>query len=75
MGIELHVEIKVLDTEPENPMNEGIVLRAARVTTLQSEIAEMGAILAITGAVSSRVTDEVKQDILDQLEIITRQPE
>lgn len=75
MGIELHVEVKVIDTEPVNPGNQGIILRASRVTTVQSEIPSGGAIVTITGSIVERVTDEVKQDVKDQLEVISRQPQ
>lgn len=74
MAIELHVEIKVVDTEPENPFSKGIVLRCKKVTALQSEVADMGGIMAITSAVVDDVTDEVRRDIQDQIDVVTRQP-
>jgi hypothetical protein len=74
MAIELHVEIKMLDTEPENPMNQGIILRSKKVTSLQSEQQDMGSIIAISDVVTERVTAEVLQDIKDQLQVIVRQP-
>jgi hypothetical protein len=54
-------------------MAAGIVLRAARITTLVSETDDMGGILLIAKARVADELDAVRVDIHDQIDVVSRQ--
>lgn len=73
MAIELRVEIAIVDTEPDNPGNQGYILHSGKITTLVSEVADYEGILDIAKVRLDDTVDEVRVDMKDQLDTVKRQ--
>lgn len=74
MALELHIEIAIVDTEPDIPSHKGIAVRGGRVIPLASEVPDIAGICAIAESIVVRQTDEVRDEVKDALKIIAGQP-
>jgi hypothetical protein len=70
MAIELHVLMQVVDSEPENPMNQGILFKSMRVTcsVIETEASIKDA-FTMTRARVDTIATEVATDLQEQLRI------